>query len=72
MFFSFNPLCCLLIFYFSREGDSMPVLVQKTAFCDAHAPPGAVNEVVDRSQKSREESRNKMKQVSSACEICLL
>ncbi|XP_026472471.1 peregrin-like isoform X2 [Ctenocephalides felis] len=46
----------------NREGDSMPVLVQKTAFCDAHAPPGAVNEVVDRSQKSREESRNKMKQ----------
>lgn len=48
--------------------ESHPITVQKTAFCDAHAPPSHnanINEIdscESSPEKAREENRNKMKQ----------
>lgn len=51
----------------AREGqslDSQPVIVQKLAFCDAHTPAQEANDGSDsESERAREESRHKMKQV---------
>ncbi|GAB0089576.1 Bromodomain [Sergentomyia squamirostris] len=43
--------------------ETQPIIVQKTAYCDAHTPAGSA-ELADteESEKAREESRNKMKQ----------
>ncbi|XP_055686305.1 bromodomain-containing protein homolog [Lutzomyia longipalpis] len=43
--------------------EAQPIIVQKTAYCDAHAPAGsAETPEMEMSDKAREESRNKMKQ----------
>lgn len=43
--------------------EAQPIIVQKTAYCDAHTPAGsAETPETEASEKAREESRNKMKQ----------
>ncbi|XP_059614029.1 bromodomain-containing protein homolog [Phlebotomus argentipes] len=42
--------------------EAQPIIVQKTAYCDAHTPAGSTEAPDEATEKAREESRNKMKQ----------
>lgn len=41
--------------------EAQPIIVQKTAYCDAHTPAQDTNEADSDNEKVREESKNKMK-----------
>lgn len=46
-----------------KGNETQPVIVQKSAFCDAHTPSNAIeSHSPNETEKAREESRNKMKQ----------